>query len=383
MLDREELFNVNWSKLTHAFGAANDVPVNLVALTSKDEDIYNEGIDFLYQTICHQGTIYQATSYTIPFLIDIARSEIVLFDVKRWVIKMIYDISGGSDYSLNTIPKPSKFSVQARNAIVNEVDSLLDMLENSDTDLKCLILMLLSALHEESQKIFEALTKTYENSVDYEVREASLEAIRILKTKSVRKEPFFQQIFRNESDQNLKAIAALGLVNLNKQNSDPEVFEYLLNWTKERINQNPKRDLSFWKSMELTLGTMAVLWEIIKLSTQDNLEEFTNFISLIRKPSEIFSYVRYMLFHLFPNVSEDHLTSRHFSSNGTRYVEFYNQNDNKKITLDRKISSVSPSHLEILKLISSLDLFWETESNLLNVFGLPHSKHEIEKLIKQ
>ena len=64
---------VDWAALHHAHGPATDVPPLLRALLSDDEDHREFACDLLHETVWHQGTIYQASSHIVPFLIQMLR----------------------------------------------------------------------------------------------------------------------------------------------------------------------------------------------------------------------------------------------------------------------------------------------------------------------
>jgi len=69
MLDR--LDEIPWKTLNHAYGSAADVPKLLRALAGagqRQEDALYE----LHGNIWHQGTVYEASSYAVPFLIELA-----------------------------------------------------------------------------------------------------------------------------------------------------------------------------------------------------------------------------------------------------------------------------------------------------------------------
>jgi hypothetical protein len=63
MLD--DLVRVDWAGLTHAYGPADDLPGLLRGLAQGDDDALYE----LYGNIWHQGTVYPATAYAVPYLI--------------------------------------------------------------------------------------------------------------------------------------------------------------------------------------------------------------------------------------------------------------------------------------------------------------------------
>jgi len=68
----EGLDAVPWDQLTHASGTAKAVPDQLRRLAKGDADALHE----LFGSIWHQGTVYEATSHAVPFLVEIlARPE--------------------------------------------------------------------------------------------------------------------------------------------------------------------------------------------------------------------------------------------------------------------------------------------------------------------
>lgn len=62
------LDDIDWSKLGHAYGSAEDVPGLLRDLASRDEATRHGAIGGLFANIYHQGTRYKATPKAVPFL---------------------------------------------------------------------------------------------------------------------------------------------------------------------------------------------------------------------------------------------------------------------------------------------------------------------------
>ncbi|MDP9312576.1 MAG: hypothetical protein M3R24_17095 [Chloroflexota bacterium] len=65
------LETVDWSRLGHAHGKATDVPALLRATLSGNPHHRDFAFQLLHETIWHQGTVYQATQYVVPFLIGL------------------------------------------------------------------------------------------------------------------------------------------------------------------------------------------------------------------------------------------------------------------------------------------------------------------------
>ena len=70
----DELDAIPWASLTHAGGSAADVPDLLRALRATPRGVkWDESpLSTLFTNIWHQGTVYEATAYAVPFLLELA-----------------------------------------------------------------------------------------------------------------------------------------------------------------------------------------------------------------------------------------------------------------------------------------------------------------------
>ena len=98
-----ELGNVDWSILHHAYGlgAGDDVSVDveqsLALLVDEPAVALDEG---LYSNVCHQGTVYQASAYALPFIAAVAAGDIAT-TLRVQLATLIADIAvGGSHVAL-------------------------------------------------------------------------------------------------------------------------------------------------------------------------------------------------------------------------------------------------------------------------------------------
>src|ERR1041385_8634582 len=60
---------IDWSTLQHAHGAASDFPILLLATYSENDRDREFALQLLYETVWHQGTVYEASAYAVPFLL--------------------------------------------------------------------------------------------------------------------------------------------------------------------------------------------------------------------------------------------------------------------------------------------------------------------------
>jgi hypothetical protein len=69
MLD--DLDDIDWSSLEHAYGPATDVPEHLRGLLAGSAQERGRALSGLYGGICHQGTRYEASAPAVPFLLEL------------------------------------------------------------------------------------------------------------------------------------------------------------------------------------------------------------------------------------------------------------------------------------------------------------------------
>jgi hypothetical protein len=70
----EGIDEVPWKSLKHCRGKAFDVPKILRDLASSDPEVAMEAAcDGLWDRLCHQGTLYEASRYAIPYLLELLR----------------------------------------------------------------------------------------------------------------------------------------------------------------------------------------------------------------------------------------------------------------------------------------------------------------------
>ena len=62
------LDSINWSRLSHAYGPADDVPILLRELQATDPEVYLTAYDAFLSNIYHQGSRYSASVKAVPFL---------------------------------------------------------------------------------------------------------------------------------------------------------------------------------------------------------------------------------------------------------------------------------------------------------------------------
>jgi hypothetical protein len=92
----EGLDDVPWEKLRCAEGAASDTPLMLRALASAEGEERQKLWRSLYSNIYHQGTVYEATAYAVPFLIELTQTPGV--PDRHEILEYLYWLWHGASY---------------------------------------------------------------------------------------------------------------------------------------------------------------------------------------------------------------------------------------------------------------------------------------------
>ncbi|SCD32109.1 MULTISPECIES: NAD(P)H-binding protein [unclassified Streptomyces] len=71
----DELDQVPWAELRHAYGPATDVPEQLRALVRGDRERRTQAWDRMWSNLYHQGSVYEATLHAVPFLLHMLAEE--------------------------------------------------------------------------------------------------------------------------------------------------------------------------------------------------------------------------------------------------------------------------------------------------------------------
>ncbi|MEW1638466.1 hypothetical protein AB0469_30970 [Streptomyces sp. NPDC093801] len=82
-----------WSRASHAYGGAQDLPALLRDFAGADEEASDEALLELYGSLLHQGTVFTASVETVPFLARLAAAGHRTADV----LALLADMAGSTD----------------------------------------------------------------------------------------------------------------------------------------------------------------------------------------------------------------------------------------------------------------------------------------------
>ena len=105
----ETIDSVPWSQLHHAYGSASDVPdllralmcpgraaAHLLEAAAKNSRNLREHVEWtLWGNVFHQGTIWQVTSHTVPFFVEILRAGPKNSELQAFVLTYLHHLAMG------------------------------------------------------------------------------------------------------------------------------------------------------------------------------------------------------------------------------------------------------------------------------------------------
>jgi hypothetical protein len=128
----EHLDSIDWRRLHHAYGVATDVPGIIRDLASSDQDVAEPALYEISSTIYHQGTVYEATAFAVPFLIELVASQDTYNRSK--ILGLLYYIRRGRP------PKRShKDMVTGKQPVERELQSVVAASEAVDAGYYCYV----------------------------------------------------------------------------------------------------------------------------------------------------------------------------------------------------------------------------------------------------
>ncbi|MFG2696905.1 HEAT repeat domain-containing protein [Kitasatospora sp. NPDC048407] len=90
----EGLDEIDWSKIGHAYGTAEEVPALLRGLASAEEETRGDARSRFYSAVHHQGDVYRCTAASLPFLFELAQDAAA--PDRAAVIELLVSIGGSA-----------------------------------------------------------------------------------------------------------------------------------------------------------------------------------------------------------------------------------------------------------------------------------------------
>jgi hypothetical protein len=161
--------DIPWRELSHAYGSADDVSALLRALLAQDPAEVDEAADALWSSICHQGSVYSATPYAVPFLARMAAAGLR----PAMALQLLGAIGESEDDRGLQVPG------SARAAVAAQIGLLAPLLGDPDDEVRRTAIWALAQSQEPGQLV-QLLGERWETETDPLVQVYIIKALSVL-----------------------------------------------------------------------------------------------------------------------------------------------------------------------------------------------------------
>jgi len=173
---------LDWHSLRHCYGPADDVPNLLRLLLAEDGQVRQDAFYDLANKLCHQGDVYQATGYAVPFLLRLVQAADT--PDKASLLALLQSIATGPPYltqdhtwmkdvlaeqgrSFQTEVELARgYAQHAHDAVDQGLDIYLDLLDDPHAETREWAFALLCALPERAELTLHVLLARLRNEPD-------------------------------------------------------------------------------------------------------------------------------------------------------------------------------------------------------------------------
>ena len=370
------LDDIQWSKLTHAYGTAEDIPEYLRKLSSDDPDVLKRTFTHLYNCLYHQSTIYEASVAAIPFLIDLLQEKI---KSKASIIHLLSHLAHG-DYlrSFNFW----MWDHLARSEVAKGLSTYLSLLDDENSRVRIQTVAILSYsprfTEDEAQLILDSLM----NRLDTEEHELVVSAIifglgymiagyRSLDDNTInlvasRVEGIYEEV----SNPKTRLVTLLSLPKILGEKTPQYMIDELL-----KVIETPPFPTTPANKASPDFYALESLWHLDKIRCKKSLE-----IALQRSNSsiDILIIASALMEWLYAGKGPS-LPSRILDVDG---------DGNRKYIYRKAQPQFKPDKLtdfqrQVVQTILNTDTAWEIQHNLLEYYGLPAGREEARQFLAQ
>lgn len=379
--------DVDWHNLHHAYGPADDVPTLLRLLVSDDADVREDTWQTLYSNIWHQGTVFEASAYAVPFFLRLLADPRT--PDRLSLFGMLQSLATGSSYlaahhreddsSRNwrqILAKEGKdFDVElqhelsyvrAANEAVGEGFALfLKFAEdaNQDIELRREAISTLALLSTHAEIIIPRLRTLLNQPDAAPFRTTIVNALHRHMDTSPRSQRFFAALMEHEADTNVAFIAAAALIQRARERAPETAVATILNALRRHGDERGYGYSVYYTGKAALLALGAERGRAALLRVLPSLH-YTN-------SDELHFFAETLLDLVFNNNQHPHRSRSLSWHKQTKRCTISFYGGSTKAQPQRDAATLTDAQREVLEALATHDPLWEWDSNLLTLYGLP------------
>lgn len=396
---------ISWHDLKHAYGPADDVPDQLRLLLCDDPSMQEDAWESLSSNIWHQGDVYEASAFTIPFFL-----RMLAFDgppEKTSILEsLLYLVEGHSYFGSHTFTAEEKgrwetvlakegrnledeiekgrAAVEAINQAACEgIPLYFNLLNHPDLEVRLQSLKLLAVLRDRSEQIVPPLLERFAGVQNDREHTTTLETLDAQMDDSLVSQQFFTRVMQTDPDKHCRFIGAIALVKRTGTDASESAIRVILDSLIERSRISRKdllaaNDPSGWTWIDLHAGISA----LVCLEPERAVPNLIELLSTTQDPEEAVQIADLLLGVVF-NSGELSLRQPGVQGRGKgkpprlMYAHYLRGSE-----LPPPITDLAKIQLEALKAILAHDPVWVCEHDLLTLYGLPDTRPDLAQFIQ-
>lgn len=397
------LAQIPWETLHHAYGSAEDVPEQLRRILATDEDVREEAYESLFSSIWHQGTVYEASAYAVPFLLRMLAEPRT--PDRHSVLSLLACLADGHSYlavhhreddtpfnyrtllaeqgnDFDTELQRELDFVQAANRAVAEGLDLFFTLAfepQEDRALRTDALALIGQLPSQAATSIPRIQATLAHSQDSYWRNQMVHVLKALMDSSTESQHFFSDLFATDHADALRLTAACALLQRAQAQTPADVIDWLLGAVAQlgqyRQHWNiPEEEQAARAAREQHYGPLwwpSVLSEILDgfLTLPQAHDVLLQTMRLQQDPEDAEMAAMALLDHTFRHGQRTRAaTSGRRNLQTGRYIIAYWRTEKDA---PRQLDRLPDTTHAVLQALAAHDPLWGHESNLMELYGLP------------
>ncbi|MBZ0285497.1 MAG: hypothetical protein K8L97_32505 [Anaerolineae bacterium] len=391
------LDDIKWGELTHAYGSAADVPDLIRQLLNDDEETLEETFEGLFSNIWHQGTVYEASAYAVPFLIELVQSETVL--MREGILSLLSCIaSGRSYYDVHTrtpeerakpemqakIAEEKKYERAAHEAVRKGIPVYLRLLGHQNPGIRTLAAEVLSQFPEDGIQIIPAVRTAIQNESASTVQADFLAHLGTLlsKTSNLPQDEIdacvrlLDGLLGAQNPPVARLSAAVTRTQQAKANTPNEAVDILVEALVHEAAYKPTGQQPTFFSM--LYSTQPVIRE---LGAMRGVPVMSRILAAATNSQTVHECGRDLLGMVFEDVDLSNWGTATQRKDGVRHIEYWYY-FRPAPPIPPRSPSLTGLQQQALKAVVESDVFWETVSNLLSLFGLPTEREALRTFVR-
>lgn len=287
---------ISWQDLSHAYGPADDVPQLLRAL-AEGKCSAEDAVGEFWGNIWHQGTVYEASAYAVPFLLELVQEEKIAD--REWLLMLLDSLASGSSYLdvHGAMPEQADREFQAgreqeinwvraaHEAVAKGIPVYLSLLQNERFQIRTVAACLLSHFPESAGETLNVLRSSLSSETQSDVQASLMLCLGRLGDRDAGTSRALETALQTDKANPRRLAAALALLWRDKSKAAPAaiqvVEDVLAHW--ERFSAS-----YVFSAWDISAYPGQILYEaLFLLGLEKAVNSLLNVLAQIEAPSEV------------------------------------------------------------------------------------------------